>query len=493
MKNTVVTRTVAAVEVLHAPVFAAQARFPFFRLNRITAALAAALFPVLLGTSFSAMADTDHDTDNAQHQSTGPASTAPADAPQNENWAIHGQFTSVTQWHPSFNSPYSGPNSLDANGPSETTNDLTLAGGFRPWKGGEFWLNAEVDQGFGLSNTLGVAGFPSGEAYKVGANTPYLRMPRLLLRQVFPLEGGEEKVEGAANQLAGTRASNNVTLTVGKFSAVDIFDTNTYAHDPRGDFLNWAVIDAGAFDYAADAWGYTYGAAAEWTQNRWTLRGGVFQLSSVPNGKVTSVDFSQFMAVTELEERHQWRDHPGKVKLLLFVNRGRMGNYQDAVQLGAQTGQTPDTALVRHFQYRPGIAINAEQELTSELGAFVRASANDGSKEAYEFTEINRSLSGGIALKGDRWGRHDDTIGLASVINGLSSDARAYFAAGGNGILIGDGALNYGEEKIIETYYSLQLNRHVNLAFNYQHINNPAYNRDRGPVSVYGVRLHAEF
>ena len=284
-----------------------------------------------------------------------------------------------------------------------------------------------------------------------------------------------------------------MTLTIGKFSVTDIFDTNTYAHDPRGDFLNWSIIDAGAFDYAADAWGFTYGAAVEWAQDAWTLRGGVFQLSKVPNGKIVNVDFGQYMLVTELEKRYQMRGQPGKVKLLAFVNRARMGAYRDAVQLARQTADTPDTGLVRQFASRPGISINLEQGLAPDLGMFLRASLNNGTKEAYEFTEINRSLSGGLSLKGGRWGRGDDTFGIAGVINGLSSDARQYFSNGGIGILIGDGGQTYGPEKILETYYAMRVNPHVTLAVNHQHVNNPAYNRDRGPVSIFGVRAHAEF
>jgi high affinity Mn2+ porin len=415
------------------------------------------------------------------------------DAPSPESWAIHGQLTNVTQSHPRFTSPYSGTNSLQPNGRTEETTDITLYAGTRLWRGAELWLNPEVDQGFGLNNTVGLAGFASGEAYKVGANTPYLRLPRAFIRQVLPLGGSEENVESAANQLSGSKAANNLVLTVGKFSAVDIFDTNTYAHDPRADFLNWSVIDAGAFDYAADAWGFTYGAAAEWSKDWWTLRGGLFQLSRVPNGKVTGVDFSQYMFVTELEERHQWQGHPGKVKILAFVNRGKMANYRDALQLASQTGDTPNAALVRRKSSRPGLSVNVEQALSSDLGAFLRASVNEGSKEAYEFTEINRSLSGGLSLKGGRWGRHDDTLGLAAAVNGLSGAARDYFAAGGTGILIGDGALNFGPEKIIEAYYSLHVHKHLSVTLNYQHVNNPAYNRDRGPVSIYGARVHSEF
>jgi high affinity Mn2+ porin len=410
-----------------------------------------------------------------------------------EAWAVHGQVTNVTQWHPTFRSPYSGANSLVADGRSEETTDLTLYAGLRPWHGAELWINPEIDQGFGLSNTVGVAGYPSGEAYKVGADRPYVRLPRLFLRQTISLDGEPVAVEAAANQLASVRGADNVVLTVGKFSVVDIFDTNTYAHDPRTDFLNWSVIDSGPFDYAADPWGFTHGAAAEVSQGAWSWRGGVFQLSPVPNGKITAVGFTQTMWVFEGERRLSWQGHPGKLKLLTFVNRGRMARYADAVQRAEGSGDVPDVSLVRRRASRAGVTLNVEQEVAGELGAFARAGINDGRKEAYEFTEINRSLSAGLVLKGGRWGRADDTLGLAGAVNGLSQAARAYFGAGGIGILIGDGRLNYGAEQIVEATYSFRWDARLALSADYQRINHPAYNRDRGPVSIYSIRAHAEF
>ncbi len=408
---------------------------------------------------------------------------------------LYGQFTEVNQSLLSFNSPYQGKNSLDPANKNASTTDLSLFAGVRTGPG-ELWANPEIDQGFGLSNTVGIAGFPSGEAYKVGAYTPYLRLPRLFYRQVFNLGGEAQSIAPAANQLARTQTADNVILTIGKFSVVDIFDSNTYAHDPRVDFLNWSVVDSGAFDYAADAWGFTRGAALEWTQAWWTVRGGFFDLSTIPNTTVLDPTYSQHEWVAEFEERHQLSGHPGKFKLLTFINQGNMGSYAEALQLAGQTGSTPDTALVRHRASNSGFGLNLEQELASDLGVFARASINDGSYEAYEFTEINRSLSAGLSLKGDRWGRHDDHFGLAAVANGLSADARAYFAAGGIGILIGDGQLpHYGSEKILETYYTFPIKALDGLALtlNYQYIVNPAYNRDRGPASIIGMRVHKEF
>jgi high affinity Mn2+ porin len=421
-----------------------------------------------------------------------PASAA-GEAPADDGFPVYGQATNVTQTYPSFRAPYSAQNSLKGRHDTQETTDLTLYLGHRLWHGSELWVNGEVDQGFGLSNTVGVAGFPSGEAYKIGASAPYLRLPRAFLRQAIPLGGVTQRVGAAANQLAGETTSDNLVLTVGKFSVVDIFDTNAYAHDPRGDFLNWSVIDAGAFDYAADAWGYTYGAAAEWNRSWWTLRAGLFEMSPVPNGKVVKVDFNARMAVLEWEIRHDWAGQPGKLKLLAFSNRAAMGSYRDAVRLGQQLGMAPDVARVRRRASRAGVAVNVEQALSPDLGLFARASANDGGKEAYEFTEINRSLSAGLQLKGRAWGRADDKAGVAVVVNGLSHRAREYFAAGGLGILIGDGRLRYGSENILEMVYAMRLLPAVALSMDYQHIGNPAYNRDRGPVSVWGLRLHGEF
>lgn len=422
------------------------------------------------------------------------ALSPPARAQDAEAWNLHAQLTNVWQYHPAFRSPYRGQNSLDPGSRGEETVDATLFLGARVWDGLEIYINPEIDQGFGLSGTFGAAGFPSGEAYKVGKASPYVRLQRLFFRQTFDLGGKTETLDSAANQLGGTRSENNLVLTIGKFSVTDIFDTNAYAHDPKADFLNWSIIDAGAFDYAADAWAYTYGAAAEWTQDWWTLRAGLFDLSRVPNTTQLERGLGQFEIVVEGEARHMWFGQPGKLKLLGFVNRGRMAAYTDAVALAQATNGTPNPALVRNYASRLGGSINLEQQIAPDLGVFARFSLNDGSKETFEFTEINRSLSAGFALKGGDWGRPNDTFGIAGVTNAISQEARAYFAAGGLGILIGDGKLaHYGSEDILEAYYSAALTQYLALSVDYQFMANPAYNRDRGPVSIFGGRIHAAF
>ena len=420
------------------------------------------------------------------------ASTAWADDAA-ETWSLHGQMTLVDQYHPAFRAPFSGANSLDGGSRGDETFDATLFAGVRLWQGGEAYINPEIDQGFGLSDTLGAAGFPSGEAYKIGASSPYFRLQRLFFRQTFDLGGDAENLEPAANQLGGARTADNFVLTAGKISVTDIFDTNSYAHDPRGDYLNWSLIDSGAYDYAADSWGYSYGVAGEWTQSRWTLRAGLFDLSRQPNERALVRGFGQYELVAEGEERHTLWSRGGKLKLLLYANRGRMGSYDDAIALASATHAVPDTALVRKPVTRPGMALNLEQALGDNLGAFARASLNDGSKEAYEFTEINRSLAAGLSWKGADWGRPEDTVALAGAVNALSNPARRYFAAGGLGILIGDGQLpHYATEDILETYYSAQVTGWLAASADYQFIANPAYNAERGPVSVLGVRLHAQ-
>jgi high affinity Mn2+ porin len=408
-----------------------------------------------------------------------------------ENWSVHGQMTYLHQYAPSFTAPYKGPNSLQSNAARETW-DATLYLGRRLWNGGELWINPEIDQGFGLSNTLGVAGFPSGEAYKVGFMHPYLRIPRVMIRQTINLGGTTAKVESSINQFAGSQTANRVVITAGKFSVSDTFDTITYAHDPRNDFMNWTLVDAGTFDYAADAWSFTYGAAVEWYQGPWTARGGIFDLSIVPNS-IELDHFNQYQLVYELEHRHEWAGRPGKVAVVGFLTRGRMGRFDDAVALSEQSGMPANTASVRHYAGRPGVNLNVEQQLDSDVGLFGRLGWANGEFEPYEFTDVDRTASVGLSFGGKRWSRPGDTFGLAAVINDISNAHVAYLNDGGLGILVGDGQIPHaGREEIVETYYRLPL-ASWQVTADYQFIVHPAYNRDRGPVSVLSLRLRAQF
>ena len=415
-------------------------------------------------------------------------------APRDEAFAIHAQATFIDQGVTDFRSPYVGPNSLTPSEGRETF-DATLYAGVRPWRGAEVWINPEIDQGFGLDGTLGVAGFPSGEAYKIGKSTPYFRLQRLFFRQTIDLGGATpEPSSPDQNQLGGSRTANRLVLWVGRFSVVDVFDTNADAHDPRQDFMNWALIDTGTFDYAADAWGYTYGVAAEWYQGRWTLRAGAFDLSIVPNSAELDPTFGQDQYVGEIEERHTIGGQDGRLMLTGFLTRGRMGSFADAVQLAQMNGQPPSTADVRRYQSRTGVSLDLEQSLRDDLGLFARAGEADGNLEPYEFADIDQTLAGGLSLSGKRWGRAGDTVGVAGAINFISKIHQQYLADGGLGILIGDGRLPHpGPEEIVETYYKAALTKDLALSLDAQLVTNPAYNRDRGPAPIFAARLHAQF
>jgi high affinity Mn2+ porin len=414
---------------------------------------------------------------------------SPAAESSSEQFAIHGQATYVEQETSSLRTPYSGPNSLAPNKGRETT-DATLYVGARVWPGAELWVTSEVDQGAGLNNTLGLAGFSSGEAYKVGRNQPYFRLPRAFVRQTISLDGMHEETVADQLQLAGSRSVDRWVFTVGKFSVTDIFDTNQYAHDPRSAFLNWAALDAGSFDYAADSWGFTVGAAAEWYEGNWTLRTGVFDLSNVPNSPHLDPGFHEFQIDSEIEHRHELREQPGRIFVTVFDSRGRMGLLDQAIRAAA----APDIAAVRQYRSRLGASLDIEQHLSADVGVFARFGKAAGNVEAYEFTDIDRSTSAGASIKGSGWYRNADTIGIAGIVNGISATRERYLNAGGLGILVGDGKLPHPRaERIIETFYKLAVSSHADITFDYQWVKDPAYNADRGPVSIVAVRLHAQF
>jgi len=427
-------------------------------------------------------------------------------SPSADELSFSGQNTFVWQGYPAIKSPFQGGNSLPSGGQGKETYDLTLFAGARLWRGAELWVDPEIDQGHGLAETHGVAGFPSGESYKLGADYPYARVQRYFIRQTIDLGGDKQKIDADVNQFAQSTTENRLELWVGKFSIVDVFDTNKYANNPKTDFMNWALINAGTFDYAGDAWGYTYGAAAEWYQGRFTVRAGAFDLSSSPagggnNAQAYGLDptFQQFELVGEIEERHQLWGQPGKLKVTGYLERGNMGTFSDAVLLSQIPGPlfgdaTNALAAVRHYQSRPGVSLNLEQQINDSLGVFARAGWADGKQEPWDFTDIDRTVQAGVSINGKSWNRPDDTIGVAGIINGLDPAHEAYFAAGGLGVLVGDGALtNYGLEQILETYYSYAISPSMKVSFDYQFIANPGYNADRGPVNVFAGRFHSTF
>lgn len=416
----------------------------------------------------------------------------PASVLDRSRWALHGQTTYLHQFAVPFREPYRGTNSLIPRQSRETW-DATAYVGYRPWRGGEIWFNPEIVQGFGLANTLGAAGFPSGEAYKIGSAYPYARVPRLFLRQTIDLGGASEEVEAGINQFADKRTTDRLVLTVGKFSASDIFDDNKFAHDPRTDFMNWALIDTGTWDYAADAWGYTYAAAAEYVRGNWTFSAGVFDLPRFPNSTELDTTFKQYQVIGEIERRHVLWGQPGELNITGFLSHARMGRFDEATRIARLLSSPADIAGVRRFNNRTGVAASIEQNITADIGAFVRAGWSDGRLEPFAFTDIDRTVAAGLSIGGSAWNRPRDTLGVAGVVNDISGVHKRFLDAGGLGILVGDGRLpRPGTERILETYYALPLFG-WRFTLDYQLIVNPAYNSERGPVSVIGTRLRSQF
>jgi high affinity Mn2+ porin len=413
-------------------------------------------------------------------------------------YSFHGQTTFVAQGVPGFRAPYRGENSLVGNQVQSTTT-ATLFLGVKLTDSTELYYNPEFSQGFGLSRTLGVAGFVNGEAQKAGAPFPKLRSNRYFIRQTFGLGGATEDVPDGVNQVAMTRDVERISVVAGKFALGDFFDGNVYAHDPRVDFMNWSIWGSSAWDFPANLPGFTQGVMVEYNRPEFAIRAAYTQVPKQPSNDVLDPRvFERAGTNIEFEERHvlPGLDQPGKLRIGLFSNVGNTANYRQVVDL-TQNGIYDDindaAAATRRPRRKTGAYVNLEQALTPDLGLFARASVSDGRNESLSFTDVDRSLSGGLSLKGTAWERPSDTLGIGAAINGLSPSHRAFFANGGLGLLIGDGRLNYAPERALETYYALSLTKAVTVSFNYQLVVNPAYNRDRGPANFFGTRLHADF
>ncbi|MCJ2044597.1 carbohydrate porin [Methylobacterium sp. J-078] len=415
-----------------------------------------------------------------------------------QRFSLHGQTTIVAQGVTGFRAPYTGPASLIGRQVQSTTTATAFLG-LKLLEGTELYYNPEFSQGFGLSRTLGVAGFVNGEAQKAGAPFPKLRSNRYFVRQTFGLGGETEDVPDGPNQVATRRDIERITVVAGKFALGDYFDGNVYAHDPRVDFMNWGIWASGAYDFPANLPGFTQGVMVEYNRAEFAIRAAYTQVPKEPSSDVLDPRvFRRAGTTVEFEERHVLPvlDQPGRLRIGFFSNVGNTADYRQVVGL-TQAGVFGDindaAAATRAARRKTGFYLNLEQAVTPDLGVFARVSANNGRSESLSFTDIDQSVSGGVSLKGTAWGRPADTVGLGTSLNGISPSHRAFFANGGIGLLIGDGRLNYAPERAIEAYYALSLGKALTVSFNYQHVENPAYNRDRGPADFFATRIHADF
>jgi high affinity Mn2+ porin len=411
---------------------------------------------------------------------------------------ISGQGNSIFQWHPRFSAQYSGPNSLEHASEQAASVVLTLYTGLQLTRTTEALVDVESAGGSGLSQTLGLAGFPNADATRSPSldEAPYFA--RAELHQVIPLSNDAERVVRTPLSLLTTLPSRRVDIYVGKFSLVDFFDTNSVASDSHMQFMNWTVVNTGAYDYAADTRGYTWGAVIDLVDRWWTFRFGEALLSKRANGMTLQKNLQNAHSENfEFELRPSLLSgRPTVLRLLAFTNYANMGAYHQAIDLFLER-KTPTPQITAHPQQtalKYGFAINAEQEFTADLRGFVRAGWNEGQHESWNYTEVDQTLAFGADLRGSLWHRSLDKFGVAFVGNGVSRNHREYLALGGLGFVLGDGRLTYGPEKIMETYYNFPIPvlSGIFAALDLQYIDDPGYNRARGPVVVLGARLHVE-
>ncbi len=417
--------------------------------------------------------------------------------PDNTRWYIAGQANIIEQGNAPFHAPYTGPNSLLPQLEVKQSRVFTLYTGLQLTHTTDLLFDGESAGGHGISDVKGLAGYTNLDVLRSTGLGPTPYLARLLLHQTFALSKETQETKRTFLSLATEMPVRRLEFYVGRFSMVDFFDVNGVGSDSHLQFLNWAIDNNGAYDYAADTRGYTWGVMAQFVNRNWKLRFAEALMPVVANG--TSLDWNLRRARAENVELEFAPkiagDRTTAVRLLSYVNHGNMGDYREAVQLYL-SGATPTpevTATRKQGTVKYGFGLNLEQEVTNSLRAYARFGWNEGHHESFCYTEINQSVAFGAAQRGDSWGRKLDQVGAAFVTNGISKDHQNYLALGGLGFLLGDGALTYGRETILEGYYTAHLWRGIFASLDLQHINNPGYNRARGPVWVPTLRLHVDF
>lgn len=431
-----------------------------------------------------------------------PSVSAQTTIDTSKNSTAHFQLTVISQSHLSFRSPYSGKNSLPAAAESGATSiTSTLFFGKKLWKGAAFYFDPEISGGNGLGYSLGVAGALNGETYRVGNVAPSVFIARAYFQQQIALSKNSfENVADDINQIKGKVPSERITISAGKFAISDFFDDNQYSHDPRTQFLNWSLMSNGAWDYPANTRGYTYGVVAEYFNKNWALRISSVTVPAIANSPKMEYDISNAHSEAfEIERKIFLKKKPGTLRFLFSEMFSRAPSYKDGINAIQNSNNfllnvISGNAEGKNFGGKKYvIGFSGDQQLSNSIGIFMRAGWNDGKDVTWAFTEIDETASAGLSIKGIQWKRANDVFGIASVVNGISSDHRDFLKDGGYGFIIGDGKLNYGHEEILEAYYNAVITHFFSLTFDYQFVNNPGYNKDRGPVNAFAVRGHVSF
>ena len=417
------------------------------------------------------------------------------DAPKAEKWSLYFQATSIAQQHGAVTSPYSSAFSLASHPEAEASLTSTLFFGLRLASNTQFYCNPEVAGGRAFSATNGIANFPNGEMPRVSTATPKPYIARLYVTQDFGFGAERETFTSDENQLAGSRPVTRYSVTAGRFTLTDFFDNNRYTHDPRTQFMGWAIMYNGAWDYPADTRGYTWGWVHEFHARRWSLRYASAAEPRTANG----LRFDRRVLrdrgdVFEGEVRANPGGHAGAIRVLSYLNHADAGSYSEALQHAAVTETAPDVTLTRHpGTLKYGFGVNVEQEIRKDIGVFGRLGWNDGKTESFAFAVIDRLATGGVSFNGNRWKRPSYTVATALTVTGLAGVHALYLARGGLDFMMGDGRLRYGPEYVSETYYSARVIEGLFATVDLQHVTSPAYNRDRGPVWIGSLRLHLEW
>jgi high affinity Mn2+ porin len=411
-----------------------------------------------------------------------------------ERWNLFYQATSIGQYHGTFHSPYSGPFSLQNYMERDVSLTTTLFFALRLENNTYLYFNPEIAGGKGFSGVNGLANSSNGELPRVASATPKPYIARLYVSHDFGFGSETEASESDENQLAGRRPMNRYTINVGRFTVTDFFDDNKYSHDPRTQFMGWAVMFNGAWDYPADVRGYTWGWVHELHLKNWSLRYASAAMPRVANGlRFDRRLFVNRGDVFEGEYRYEVKKHPGAVRVTPYMNHANAGTYAEAIRLAEQNGGTPSVVATRkNGTLKYGVGLNMEQEIIKDIGVFSRLGWNDGKTESFAFTAIDRLATGGVSITGTWWHRRFDNVATELTVSGISGVHAQYLALGGNDFLIGDGRLQYGPEYIWESYYSARLFPGMFASFDLQHVSNPAYNQQRGPVWIPSIRLHFE-
>lgn len=415
-------------------------------------------------------------------------------------WSFHFQTTVIDQYHGKFQAPYSGKNSLLDTAEQDMSVTSTIFLGLRLWKNAAIYCDPEISGGRGFSGTTGIAGFPNGEIYRVGSTIPQVYIARGYFQQSFSLSGSHNPhTEENVNQVSQYLPDKRLTFTIGKFSLSDFFDDNPYSHDPRTQFMNWVLMDNGAWDYPANTRGYTYGAVVQLIFPKWYVYLSDALEPYQANGPVMDPNITKTFGVT-LESGFTFKaaGKTGGLSMLLFMNQNRAPYYENAIALYNKTLNSGALNIDNDSAYNGdkkfGIGLNFNYPLSKYIGFFMRASWNNGKTGDWAFTEVDQTITPGLSFNGEWWKRKDDNFGIAYIVNGLSKEHIDFENAGGYQFITGDGKLpHYAPEQILETYYQFRFFEHLYFALDYQHVANPAYNSDRGPVDIGSVRMHLEF